>query len=240
MTFPDTVDRGIYLLMADRRAQATEATPEQFVCRPRSLRNFLRLRHQGAFPPFRWMKPLWPTIEITSPLMETIILACLPTILLIFLFEMIPGLKAPHQPAWVRPVCFASLVISSPLSVWWYWFSPRNDFVTISAGYLRWRVSLSRWEWFRSRGSLALDALTAFSYRSDGLVSEPVDCGRTTAEKLARLVLEVNLSRHDLAIHDKNGKTVVIEKLLARFEPEDLRTLFDQLCSSAERQEIQL
>ena len=67
-----------------------------------------------------------------------------------------------------------------------------------------------------------------------------MDCGKTIAEKFTRLVLEVNLSRHDLALHHKGGKTVVVEKLLARFEPEDLRTLFDQISSSAERQEIRL
>ena len=226
--------------MAEQRGQGPELAPEHLVCRPRKLRSFFHLRYQGALPSFRWMKPLSPIIEITSPLMETIILACLPTILLIFLFEMIPGLKAPHQPVWVRPVCFAVLVISWPVSVWWYWFSTRNDFVAISEGYLRWRVSLSRWEWFRSRGCLALGALAAFSYRSDGLVPEPVDCGKTTAEKFARLVLEVNLSRHDLALHLKEGKTIVVEKLLARFETEDLRTLFDRLSAFSERREIQL
>ena len=226
--------------MAERCAHNSELRSEPFVCRPRKLQSFFRLRYQGTFPPSRWTKRLVPIVAVTSPLSETILLAGLPMISLIFLFELVPGLQAPHQPFWVRPLCFAVLVISCPGAVWWYWISPRYDSIAICDGKLRWRLSFSCWEWFRASGSLPLDTLSSFSYRSDGLEPEASNCGKSTEEKFARLLLEINLSRHDLALHLKSGKTIVLEKLLARFETDDLRLLFDRLGVLAERQEIQM
>src|SRR5436190_1607512 len=148
--------------MLAKNSQSRDLRAERVGCRPRPLRSFFNLRYQGSLPGFAWMKPLQPVIAIASPLAQTVMLAGLPTILLIFLFQALPGLKQPHQPEWVRALCFTVLVISCPLSVWWCWFSPRADFVTLSERHLSWRVSLSRWEWFRSRGCLAVAELASF------------------------------------------------------------------------------
>src|SRR5436305_394195 len=62
-----------------------------FRCRPKPLRTFFALRCQGSFPLFRWWNSLNPIIVGTSSIAETLILAGMPTILLIFVLQIIFG-----------------------------------------------------------------------------------------------------------------------------------------------------
>jgi hypothetical protein len=224
--------------MEERNAADPELGKELFRCRPKLLRDFFALRYQGALPSYKWLNFLKPALVITSPILETLILTGLPTILLIFLLQVILGLKPPTEPVWVRPVCFAALVIPFPVMIWWYWIAPCNDDVIVYERGFRWRISLSRWEWFRSQGSVIISDLKAFSYRSDCFEPESVDWGKTHNDRLARLRLEVNLSHYDIAFHLKNESNIVVEKFFARFDQADVPRLLDHLATSAERLKI--
>jgi len=65
-------------------------------------------------PSFKWLKFL-------HPVMESMIPAGLPTVLSIFVLQVILGLKPPHEPPWVSPFCFAVLAVSIPIAFWWRW-----------------------------------------------------------------------------------------------------------------------
>jgi len=205
-----------------------------FRCRPNSLRTFFSLRDQGPFPPFKWVRRLGPFMAITSAVAESIVLGGIPTVLLIFVFEVLFGLKPPHQPGWVRPVCFVTLFISLPVSLWWYWIAPRKDSVTVCEWGFSWRISHAHWGWFRSHGHVVLSELEAFTWRSDCLAPEAVDWGTTTADKLGRIWLELSLSRRSVAFHLKGERTIVAEELFSRFHPEDVRRFLDHLAAFAE------
>jgi hypothetical protein len=170
--------------------------------------------------------------------MEMMIFAGLPTVLLIFVFQVVFGLKPPHEPSWVRNLYFGIPVISFPFAVWWFLVSPHADKLVLSERDFRWRISLVRAEWFRARGHVHMDELEGFSYRSDCFAAEPSDCGKTTAEKLNRILLELNLSRHDIKFHLTNGSEITVERMLARFKQPDLVRFLEHLATSAQRHEI--
>ena len=209
-----------------------------FRCRPRPLRGYFKLSYQGVLPQIKWLKFLTPAIVGTSPVAESMVLAGLPTILSIFVLQVILGLKPPNEPSWVRPFCFTVLAISIPVAFWWCWIAPRKDVVVVGERGFRWHISWSCWNWFPSRGSVAIGDLEAFSYRSDCFGPEPVEWGKTTTEKLNRLVLEVYLSHYDIGFHLKNDKNIVVEKFFARFEQEDLRRFLDHLAATAEPHQV--
>jgi hypothetical protein len=73
-----------------------------------------------------------------------------------------------------------------------------------------------------------------FSYRSDSLGAEPVECGKTTNEKLTRILVQLSVSRHDISFHLKNDKDIVFEKFFARFDHDDLQRFLDHLAMVAE------
>jgi hypothetical protein len=213
---------------------------ELFGCRPRSLHGYSSLRFQGALPMFASLKWLDRVIGITSPIADSLILAGLPAICLIFVLQVILDLKPPHEPPWVRPLVFAVLTVSILVSVWWCWIAPRKDHLTVYERGFSWQVSLTRWDWFRSRGCVDLSDLSSFSYRSDCLTTEPLEPGQTTSEKLARILLELNLSRHDARIHLHNMQDIVIEKLFARFDADDLQRFIDHLTAVTEVHSIKV
>jgi len=186
----------------------------------------------------RSLKFLNPPIVMTSPVAESLILGCLPMVLSIFVLQVLLGLKPPHEPSWVRPSCFAVLTVSIPVAMWWCWIAPRKDDVIVYERGFRWQVSWSRWNWFRSRGSVAFTDLEAFSYRSDCFGPEPRDWGKTAGEKLSRLWLEVNLSHYDIAFHVKNHRDIVVEKFFARFNQDDLQRFLDHMSILAEPHRI--
>jgi hypothetical protein len=212
--------------------------PELLRCRPKPLWKFFSLHYQGMLPPFKWCRFLNPIITVTSPIADSFIAACLPLVLSGFLFQVVLGLKPPDEPSWTRPFYIACLAISAPLILWWYWASPRNDGVTVCERGFRWRISLSRWNWFRSEGTIAFDQLESFSYRSDCFDEAPIDSGKTTAQMLERLWLELHLGRHDIAFHLKNGDEKVVEHFFARLEPNDLERLLAHLATVAESHRI--
>jgi hypothetical protein len=220
--------------MAGTNIVAGELGRELFCCRPRSLRSYFQLSYQGALPQLKWLKFLTPAIVVVSPMVESLVLAGLPTMLSIFVLQVVLGLKPPHEPVWVRPFCFAVPAISIPVTFWWCWIAPRKDVVVVGERGFRWRVSWSNWNWFRSRGSVAVNDLEAFSFRSDCFSSEPLECGNTLAEKLKRIQLESDLSHYDMAFHLKNDRSVVVGKFFARFEPDDLQRFLDHLATIAE------
>jgi hypothetical protein len=226
------------LRMTGPNATDPELGRELFRCRPKSLWSFFALRYQGALPAFKWLNFLNPIIAVTSPIAESFVLAFMPTILAIFVLQVIFGLKPPHEPLWVRPFCFAVLAISVPVALWWHWVAPRKDFVIVHEHGFRWRASLSRRDWFRSRGIVANSELEAFSCRSDCFASEPVEVGKTTSEKLSRIWLELNLSRHDVGFHLKDNRDIVVEKFFARFDQDDLRRFLDHLATVAQPHRI--
>jgi hypothetical protein len=172
--------------------------------------------------------------------MQNIVLAGSPTIILIFLLQFILGLEPPHEPSWVRPLCFAVLALSVPLSVWCCWLVPGSDSVTVYEWGYRWRVSLSRWEWFPSSGALAFANLESFSYRSDRFTPEPSEPGNTTAEKFARILLDLNLLRHGIAFHLKNGKDVIVEEFFSRFDQRDLEHFLQHLATYVQPHPIEV
>lgn len=211
---------------------------ELFGCRPRSLHGYSSLRFQGAFPMFASLKWLDQVIAITSSVAESLILAGLPAIFLIFVLQVILNLNPPHEPSWVRPLVLAVLAVSILLSVWWCWIAPRKDYLTVYERGFCWQVSLTRWNWFRSRGYVDYEDLVKFSYRSDCLTIEPLEPGKTTGEKLSRILLELNLSRHDVSFHLNNKRDIVVEKLLARFDQDDLQRFLEHLATVAEPNRI--
>jgi len=170
--------------------------------------------------------------------METMILAGLPTVLLAFVFQFVLGLKPPNEPSWVRNLYFAILAVSCPFAVWWSWIRPLADKLVVCEREFSWRVSLIRWEWFSSRGRVHATQLEGFSYRSDCFDADPSECGKTTAEKLNRILLELDLSRHDLKFHLRNGTEITVEKFFARFEHADLQRFLEHLATFAEPHEV--
>jgi hypothetical protein len=213
---------------------------ELFRCRPKPLRDYFALRYQGELPGFASARFLNSIIATISPFIQNLLLAGLPTIGVIFVLQVVLGLKPPHEPGWVRPACFAVLALSVPTSIWWCWFAPRRDVVIVSENGFRWRISLCRVEWFGSRGTFRFTELKGLSYRSDSFDAEPRDCGKTTSEKLARLLLEASLSRHDIRFELKDGREVVAERFFARFEEKDLRRFLQHLGSLAEEHRIEV
>lgn len=189
---------------------------------------------------FASLKWLDRVIAMTSPVAESMILAGLPSICLIFVLQVILDLKPPHEPSWVRPLVFAVLAVSLLLSIWWCWIAPRKDYLTIHERGFCWQVSLTRWDWFRSRGCVDLNDLVSLSYRSDCLTKEPLEPGQTTSEKLGRIKLELNLSRHDAVVHLNNNRDIVIEKLFARFDPNDLQRFIDHLTAVTKAHQIEV
>jgi hypothetical protein len=209
-----------------------------FRCRPESLRRYLVLSNQGVFPPVRGLKFLNRIAPAILPIAETIILAGLPMVLVVFVLQVILGLKPPNEPSWTRPLCAGVLTFSVPFSVWWNWIAPRRDGIIVCERGFRWQLSLSSWEWLRSQGCLATDNIEAFSYRSDCFESQPVDCGKSPAAELTRILLELNLARHDIAFHLKNKSEVVVGKFFARFNHDDLRRFLDHLGTMAEPRRV--
>jgi hypothetical protein len=211
---------------------------ELFRCRPRPLWQFFALRYQGALPTFKWLRFLNPVITVVSPIAESFTIACLPGILMILLLQFGLGLKPPNEPSWVRPFYVAFLAVSVPLILWWHWATPRNDGVAVCERGFRWRISLSRWDWLRSQGSIPINKLESFSYRSDCFEAEPVDTGKTTADKLERILLELALGRHAIAFNLKTGDQIVVEHFFARFAPDDLQRFLAHLATVAEAHRI--
>ena len=158
--------------------KAIPSSPEMgrdlFRCKPKSLHDYSKARFQGVFPSYASLKWLDQLIVVTSPIAENLILAMMPTILGIFVLQVILDLKPPHEPSWVRPLCFVILAASVPISIWWCWIAPRKDHLVVCERGFRWQVSLNRWTWFRSRGFAAFNDLVKFSYRSDCFVPEPL------------------------------------------------------------------
>jgi hypothetical protein len=228
--------------IGERMTEPKAADPELgqvlFRCRPKSLRGYFTLRFQGALPPFKWLKFLHPVIAITSPVAESLVLAGLPTVLSIFVLQVLIGLKPPHEPSWVNPFCFTVLAVSIPVAMWWCWIAPRKDGVTVHERGFHWQISWSCWNWFRSRGNVAISDLDAFSYRSDCFGTEPVDVGKTTGEKLSRLWLEVNLSHYDITFHLKNNRNITVEGFFARFKQDDLQRFLDHIATHADPHRI--
>jgi hypothetical protein len=223
--------------MVARQNACSDFGPELFRCRLRSLGAFFRLRYQGTLP--SWGSKVVTSLNaITSPVLNTVILSCLPAIILIFTLQFGFGITSSKQEVWVLPVFLAVLVISSAAAIWWLWLVPLRDYVIVSENGFRWQLSLSRWECFPSQGSLSTAELKAFSYRSDCFEAEPLDFGKSAQEKLERICLEANLGRHDMACHLKNDKNIVLKKFFARFEPDDLRRFLDHLATFAERRLI--
>jgi len=211
----------------------SERGQELFRCRAKPLLRFFVLRYQGSFPPPPALKSI-NRLVILSPFLEPLVLAGIPLVLAVFLFEFVFGLKPPNRPAWLVPFCLAVLAVSLVIAIWWFWISPQKDSVIVHEQAFRWRISLCRNEWFRSQGSITTIELEAFSYRTDCFDREPVGCGKSTADKLTRILLELNLSRHDLGFHFRNGEYKIIERFFARFEPDDLKQFLAHLATIAE------
>jgi hypothetical protein len=205
---------------------------EIFHCRPVPLLNFFAMRYQGALPSVRLLRVLGSAIVLIA---ETIIFAGLPTVLLLLVFSFVLG---PKEPSWARNLCFAVLTVSCPFAVWWFWGAPRGDKLVIDEREFRWRISLVCWEWFRARGSVPVSELESFSYRSDCFDIKPSEYGKTTAEKLNKILLELDMSRYSIRFHLRNGKEITIEKFFARFEPADLHRFLAHLTNIAQRHEI--
>jgi len=193
------------------------------------------MRYQGTFPSGSQLRFLEPVIAITMPITQTLLLAGLPTVLSIFFFQFALG---PHEPAWSRNLCFVILALSCPFAIWWFWLAPQGDKLVVYEREFRWRISLVYWEWFRAGGCVRTEELEAFSYRSDCFDAAPSECGKTTAEKLTRILLELDMLRHDLKFHLRNGKAITVEKFFARFDPADLQRFLTHLATFAERHEI--
>jgi hypothetical protein len=224
MTEPNTADPGLGQVL--------------FHCRPKPLRGYFALVNQGALPPFRKLKFLHAVIVMISPVCESLILAGMPMVLSIFVLQVILGLKPPHEPSWVRPFIFAVLAVSVPIAGWWCWLAPRKDCVMVHERGFRWQVSWCHWNWLRLRGGVAISDLKSFSYRSDCFESEPVDFGKTTADKFTRLVLEVCLSRYDITFHLNNDQNITVGRFFARFNEADVQRFLDHLATHAEAHRI--
>jgi len=172
-------------------------------------------------------------IGLASPIVETFILAGLPPVALIFVVSVILGVKV--DLFWGRVTLAGTLALSVPFACWCFWISPRRDILTISDCEMRWRVSLAHWGWFRCHGKVESHDLRGFLYRSDWPEPTVVEPGPTTHEKLARLWLEVNVSRHDLVLYPKNdAEAVVIRNVFARFDQTDLQRFIEHLAELAE------
>src|SRR6266699_2041643 len=100
--------------MSELSAADPELGRDLFHCRARPLRSFFVLRYQGSLPLPGRLNPLSPFLAVTSAVMESLLLAGVPTILLIFGIQVVLGLKPPNEPLWVRPVCFAFLALAAP------------------------------------------------------------------------------------------------------------------------------
>jgi hypothetical protein len=226
--------------MTKANATDPELGQELFRCRPTSLQVYSSLRFQGAFPAYASLKWMDRVTAVVSPVTENLLLAGLPTILSILILQVILGLKPPHEPVWVRPFCFAILAASVPLSVWWCWIAPRKDRLVVYERGFRWQVSLNHYTWCRSRGSVAFSDLETFSYRSDCFATEPLDTGKATGEKLGRILLELKLARLDAGFHLQSNQDIVVEKLFARFDQDDLQRFLNHLATIAEPHRITL
>ena len=159
-------------------------------------------------------------------------LAGLPPVLVMFVIAVV--LRVKVDLFWGCVILSGMLALSVPFAFWCFWISPRSDVLTVSDGGFRWRISLARWGWFRCKGSVAFADLRGFSYRSDWSEPTAVEPGPTTNEKLGRLWLEVNLSRHDLLIYLQNNKAIVLRNVFARFDQDDLQRFMNHLARVAE------
>src|ERR1043165_7932242 len=182
-------------------ASNSQLGSELFRCQPRALRNYFTLRYQGALPFFCFLKFLEPIVAVTSPISESVILAGLPLVVIIFILQPFLGLEPPHEPSWLRPLCFLILIVSVILTAWFYWLTPAKDTIIVFERGFCWKISHANWDWIPSRGELGNDEIKAISYRSDCFDREMISRDKTVAGKLARIWLDVNLSHYDLCFH---------------------------------------
>lgn len=177
---------------------------------------------------------------MTSPILETMILAGMPIALTAFVLQVILRLKPPNEPPWLFSLYALILAVSIPFATWFYWVTPASDRVLVYERGLYWKISHTRLGWFPTMGKLYNDELKGISYRSDCFERETIDCGKTTPERLARIWLDVNLSHHDLCFHLKNGRDLTAPKFFARFCADDLHRFLEHVSRFAEANQVQV
>jgi hypothetical protein len=217
--------------MTESETACDKIGPALFCCRPRALQEYFRLRYQGALP---LPKRIESFIGLASPILESVILAGLPLVILGVLITVVMGLKPRADSWWVRLINCGVLAVGISVAWRWFWISPRRDRIIISEGRFRWRISLARLEWFRCEGEVAFADLQGFLYRSDWLEPTAVEPGPSPNENLYRLWLELNLGRHDLLLYLKDNRTVALRNVFARFEQDDLERLLHIVSRAAE------
>src|SRR5688572_17773791 len=128
--------------MGQTETLASDSPTSLFRCQPRALKEYARLRYQGALPVPKCLHFLDPIIAVISPVLESFILACLPAVLAGFLLGVVIRYNPPLF--WMRLVFSGILAISVVFAVRWFWINPRHDTIELCSGKLHWRISLAR------------------------------------------------------------------------------------------------
>jgi hypothetical protein len=186
-----------------------------FQCRRRSFLGFmLAIRDYGV----AFLAPV-----ISAGLLALPIVFCLQKALHV-------NFDWKHNPP-TALVFLGLLVIGFALGVWWFWISPWKDYLIVQQHGFTWRVSRSKWDTFPIRGTALFRSLAGLRYRSDWSQknAEASRANSTTAAKLARLLLDLSLSKRDLILQMKDGRELLLENLIARFYEEDLRRFLDHV-----------
>jgi hypothetical protein len=186
-----------------------------FQCRRRSFLEFmLTIRDYGVF----LLAPI-----LTAGLLAVPTVACLQKALHV-------NFDWQHNPH-AALVFLGLLVIGFALGVWWFWLSPFKDYLIVHEHGFAWRVSRSKWTTFPIGGTALFDTLAGIRYRPDWSQknAEVSQANSTTAAKLARLLLDISLSKLDLILQTKDGRELLLENLLARFCERDTKRFLDHV-----------
>lgn len=186
-----------------------------FSCRPRSVKDYMVdvERHILLY----YINPFINAVFVVALLVFFLLCKC---------FGKTGPLK--DEPVWF---VFMFIFIGMGLAwgAWWYYISPKNDFLFIHEKGFRWKLKLCIWNYFPSSGTVLYEELEHIGIRPDFTEKDLDKKNSSASDNMATFILELFFPKGDMRLTLKNGKQRTVENIMKRFVSEDLRRFIEYI-----------
>jgi hypothetical protein len=122
------------------------------------------------------------------------------------------------------------VVTGMGIGVWWYYISPRKDYLSVHENGFKWRVKLCRWNHFPNSGMVLYEELKHIQFRADFAEPDFVRKAHTSRkDEVQDFIVDLFFPKGELRLTFIDGGQRVLENIMKRFSSKDIERFIDHI-----------